>query len=81
MTMHYQPNSSPPGSEGAYTPGVSPWGTTPFFNTSSGAGGAVGDGWFTGISFSKQTVLPSGAVYPSFPDSTRVGYCIFRNYQ
>jgi hypothetical protein len=81
MTMWYQPNSSTPGSEGAYVPGASPWGTTPNFNQGMGAGGAVGDGWFTGISFVKQTILPSGAAYPSLSDSTRVNYCIFRNYQ
>lgn len=81
MTMSYQPNLSTPGSEGAYSAGGSPYGTTTFFNAATGAGGAVGDGWFTGISFNKQSLLPSGATYPNYPDQTHVSYAIFRNYQ
>lgn len=81
MTMNYQPNTSQPGSEGAYFAGNSPYGATPFFSGSNGAGGAVGDGWFTGISFYKQTLLPSGQVFPSYPDQTHIAYAIFRNYQ
>jgi hypothetical protein len=81
MTMNYQPNLTTPGSEGAYFPNYSPYGTTPSFATSQGGGGAVGDGWFTGISFNKQNTLPSGAANPNFPDQTHIAYAIFRNYQ
>jgi hypothetical protein len=81
MTMHYQPDSSTPGSEGLYTASRSPWGTTPYYSNSNGAGGAVGDGYFTGISFMKQTLLPSGQPFPVFADNTHIAYCIFRNYQ
>ena len=77
MVMGYQPDATNPGSEGAYINGRSPWGTMPYFNTTSGIGGAVGDGYFTGISFMKQTAAST----PNFTDQTHIAYAIFRNAQ
>lgn len=59
-------------------------GVTPMFRTgtvvNNGAGGSVGGGIFTGITFEQEAVLPSGFVY-TFPDATHVGYCIMEDYE
>jgi len=80
LLMWYAPTADP-AFEGSYAPGRSPYGTGTCYSQNFGAGGAVGDGRFTGISFNKQTILFSGDPFPNFTDQTRIAYCIFRNYQ
>lgn len=64
--------------------GRNSYGTVPMYRTgssgSTGAGGAIGGGVFTGISFETEFILPSGTPY-TYPDQTHVGYCIMENYQ
>ncbi|MDD1534552.1 MULTISPECIES: hypothetical protein [unclassified Bradyrhizobium] len=76
LTMFYQPISS--GS--TTTVGYTPYGSSPCYSSNFGAGGAVGDGSFTGINFMKQFLL-FGDPFPAFSDQTHISYCIFRNYQ
>jgi len=82
LTMWWQPNFASPASDG--NRGASPLGTGPCFTNDAtfgqGAGGAVGDGIFAGISFVKSTVLPSGQPV-TFPDDTHIGLVLMRNYQ